>query len=237
MPTVNQVMAELKKKGSAQTRKTYARHGAPEDAMFGVKVGDLKPIAKRIKGEQELALELYATGNSDAMYLAGLVADGGQMNKTQLNAWAKQASWYMLSEYTVPGVAAESPHAVELAKKWMKSKTESIAACGWCTYSFYLSTTPDSEIDGAEIKQLLKEVGTKIHTERNRVRHCMNAFVIAVGSFVKPLHKQALTVAKKIGKVSVDMGDTACKVPLATEYIAKVESMGRVGKKRNSAKC
>lgn len=237
MPTVNQVMAELKKKGSAQTRKTYARHGAPEDAMFGVKVGDLKPIAKRLRGEQQLALDLYATGNSDAMYLAGIVADGATMNKTQLNAWAKGANWYMLSEYTVPGVAAESPHALSLANKWINSKTESIAACGWCTYSFYLSITPDPEIEMAEVKQLLKEVRTKIHTERNRVRHCMNAFVIAVGSFVKPLHKQALTVAKKIGKVSVDMGDTACKVPLATEYIAKVESMGRVGKKRNSAKC
>jgi len=236
MPTVNQIMTELKKKGSAQTRKTYARHGAP-DEMFGVKVGDLKPIAKRIKGEQQLALDLYDTGNSDAMYLAGLVADGARMNKTQLNAWAKQASWYMLSEYTVPGVVAESPHALAMAKKWMKSKQESIAGCGWCTYTFYLSITPDEEIDLAEVKQLLKEVGSKIHAEPNRVRHCMNGFVIAVGSFVKPLLKQAKQTAKKIGPVAVDMGDTACKTPLATEYIDKVESMGRVGKKRKSAKC
>jgi 3-methyladenine DNA glycosylase AlkD len=47
--------------------------------MFGVKVGDLKPIVKQIKGDQELAMQLYATGNSDAMYLAGLVADGRKM--------------------------------------------------------------------------------------------------------------------------------------------------------------
>ena len=105
MDTVSSVMTELKKKGSEQTRKIARRHGAP-DEMFGVKVGDLKPIAKRIKGQQELACALYDTGNSDAMYLAGLVADGSQMSKQELNSWAKRASWYAISEYTVPGVAS-----------------------------------------------------------------------------------------------------------------------------------
>ena len=119
MITTAQILTELKKKGSAQTRKIFARHGAPVDNMFGVKVGDLKPIAKRIKGQQELALELYATGNSDAMYLAGMVADGSQMKKSLLEKWAKQASWHMISEYTVPGVVCESPFARELALKWM----------------------------------------------------------------------------------------------------------------------
>lgn len=237
MPTVKQIMNELKKKGSAQTRKTYARHGAPEENMFGVKVGDLKPIAKKIKGEQTLALELYDTGNSDAMYLAGIVADGTQMSKRQLDSWAKNASWYMISEYSVPGVAAESPHALAMATKWMKAKKESVAACGWCTYAGYLSITPDEDLDNAEVKQLLRQVADSIHSQPNRVKQCMNQFVISVGTYVKPLHEQALAAAKKIGKVSVDMGDTACKTPLAADYIAKVESMGRVGKKRKTAKC
>jgi hypothetical protein len=61
--------------------------------------------------------------------------------------------------------------------------------------------------------------------------------VIAVGAYVKPLSAKAKRAAKAIGVVSVDMGDTACKVPLATEYIAKIEAAGRVGKKRKTAKC
>ena len=84
MNTVTEVMAALKKLGSEQTRKTFARHGAPVDQMYGVKVGDLKSIVKKIKGNQKLAMELYATGNSDAMYLAGLVADGAAMSKKEL---------------------------------------------------------------------------------------------------------------------------------------------------------
>jgi len=236
MDTVASVMTELKKKGSQQTRKTYRRHRAPEE-MFGVKVGDLKPIAKRIKGQQELASELYNTGNSDAMYLAGLVADGAQMNKRQLNAWAKGATWYMLSEYTVPAVAAESPHADELALKWMNSKKESIAACGWCTYAGIVATRSDDDLDPEEIKGLLKRVTAEIDDAPSRVRYCMSGFVIAVGSYVRPLLRQAKSAAKKIGKVEVDVGETSCKVPLALEYIEKVEAAGRVGKKRKTMKC
>lgn len=236
MNTVAQVMTALEKKGSAQTRKIYARHGAP-DEMFGVKIGDLKPIAKQIKGDQKLALELYDTGNSDAMYLAGLVADGAQMTKKELDSWVKAATWYMISEYAVAGVTTESPHGRALALKWMKSKNEAIASCGWATYCGILATTEDDELNFGEIKQLLDRIVDTIDDAPGRVRYTMNGFVISVGTYVKPLLKDAKAAAKSIGKVTVDMGETSCKVPLATEYIKKVESGGRVGKKRKTVKC
>lgn len=233
---MDQVLSELKKKGTAQTRATLARHGAPHD-IYGVKVGDLKEIAKKIKGNQSLAYELYETGNADAMYLAGIIADGSQMSKKHLEAWAKGATWHMLSEYTVPGVAAESPFARELALKWIKSKKESIASSGWCTYVGIVAMKPDEELDLTEIQGLLDSIAKEIHSAPNQVRATMNGFVIAVGGYVKPLLKQAKQVAKAIGPVSVDMGDTACKVPLASAYIEKIEAAGRVGKKRKTIKC
>lgn len=236
MPTVTQILSELKKLGSAQTRKIYARHGAPE-SMFGVKVGDLKPIAKRIKGDQELALALYDSGNSDAMYLAGLVADGSQMTRSQLDAWAKAAPWYMISEYSVPGVACESPHARSLANKWIKSRQPAIAACGWSTWAGIVATRPDEELDLAEIEGLLDRVVEGIGKAPDRVRYTMNGFVISVGAYVKPLLQRAREVARQLGKVEVDMGDTSCKVPLATETIQKIEDRGTVGKKRKTIKC
>lgn len=236
MKTASQVMTALKKKGTAQTRKTFARHGAP-DNFFGVKVGDLKVIAKQIKGNQELACELYDTGNSDAMYLAGIVADGSQMTKKQLEKWAQTAPWYMISEYSVPGVATESPHAHDLAVKWIKSKKPNVAATGWCTYAGIVATTPDDELDLKEIESLLQQIEKNIHKSPERVKYTMNGFVISVGGYVKPLSKKAKAVAKKIGKVEVDVGDTACKVPLALEYIGKMEKSGRAFKKRKTIKC
>jgi 3-methyladenine DNA glycosylase AlkD len=231
-----EVMAELEKLGSESTRRIFANHGAPA-SMFGVKVGDLKTVAKKIKGRQDLALALYDTGNSDAQYLAGLVADGKKMTAEQLERWAAGACWYMQAEYTVAWVAAESPHGRELALRWIESPVELVACAGWATYGGWLALKPDAELDLAEIERLLDRIAAGIHGAPNRVRYLMNGFVIAVGSYVKPLTAKARAVGEHIGKVHVDMGGTACKVPLATEYIAKVEAAGKLGAKRKTVKC
>lgn len=236
METVDQVLSALKKKADARTRATFVRHGAPDD-ILGVKIGDLKTIAKQIRGNQPLACALYDTGNADAMYLAGMVADGAQMSKKQLESWAKNATWHMLSDFTVPGVVTESPHARDLAIKWIDSKKESLACTGWATYAGILATRPDDQLDLAEVEALLDRVAADVHAAPDKVRYLMNAFIISVGSYVRPLLARAKQVAKAVGTVDVDMGDTACKVPGALAYIEKVEAMGRVGKKRKSMKC
>jgi len=238
MPTVASIMAELKKKGKESTRKIYARHGMVTENMYGVSVADLKTIAKTIKGQQALACELYATGNMDAMYLAGMVAHGAQMTPKELNAWAEgAANLQMIAEYTVPWVTVENPHARDLATQWIKSKKEHVASSGWCTFSGLVATKPDDELDLAEIERLLGVIVKEIKSAQNRERYTMNGFVIAVGTYVKPLLKQAKDVARKIGEVSVDVGETACQVPLATAYIEKNEAAGRVGKKRKTIRC
>ena len=234
--TATDVIHELSLLGSESIKKVLMKHGAREP-FYGVKVEELKKIQKRIKANQALALELYDSGISDAMYLAGLIAEPMKFSKPQLNKWVKAAYWYSLSEFTVPWVTSESPFAIELALKWMPSKTEGIAASGWATYSSYVAITPDEQLDFDEIEGLLSTVERTIHQSANRVRHCMNAFVIAVGSYVPPLTDRAKATAEAIGTVSVDMGDTACQVPAALEYIAKVQARGKHGIKRKSARC
>ena len=238
MPTVESILAELKKKGTEKTRKIYARHGMATDNMFGVSVADLKVIAKKIKGQQALAYELYGTGNLDAMYLAGMVADGSKMSKHELNTWAEgAANLQMIAEYTVPWVTVENSHGRDLAVQWIKSKQEHVASSGWCTYAGLVATKPDDALDFKEIEGLLRTVVKGINGAQNRVRYTMNGFVIAIGTYVKPLLKQALAAARQIGAVSVDMGDTACTVRLASEQIEKMEAAGRIGLKRKTIRC
>ena len=237
MSSVAEVMAQLKEKGNPQRIKVFANHGAPLDQMYGVSVADMKVIAKSIKGRQELAYDLYETGHSDAMYLAGMVAKGSEMTRERLDAWAKGSTWQMISEYTVPRVASESEHARELALEWIGSDDEGIASCGWNTYAGHVTVTPDEGLDLSEIETLLQKIEDEIDSSPNRVRYTMNGFVVAVGSYVLPLMEAARATAEKLGKVHVEMGGTSCKVPLATEYIEKMVSSGRAGKKRKTIKC
>ena len=130
--TTKEILSELEEYGEEQTKSTYIKHGAKEP-LFGVKVQDLKKILKKTKKNHELSLELYATGNYDAMYLAGLMADEKQITKEQLELWIGQAYWSYLSEYAVPWVAAETKHGFELGIKWIQSDIETVASAGWGT--------------------------------------------------------------------------------------------------------
>src|SRR5262245_43096311 len=123
----SQVLAELKKAGSEQTKNTFMRHGAKEP-FYGVKIEDIKKIQKKIKdNQQQIAIELFASGIGDAQYLAGLMANGAKMSKKDLQEWAEAAEWPMISEYSVAWVASENPEAFEIALKWIDSKKPNVA--------------------------------------------------------------------------------------------------------------
>lgn len=234
--TAQEILEELRSLGSETIKKTLMKHGAREP-FFGVKVGHLKAIQKRVKKDYQLALDLFETGNTDAMYLAGLIADDARMTRENLQDWAERAYWYMLSEFTVPWVASESPHGLEMARKWIEYPKESIAMTGWATLSCLVTIKPDTELDQVMLKKYLSRVEKEIHSAPNLVRRAMNHFVINLGSFVAPLHELAMNAAERIGMVEVDMGETSCKVPLAADYLRKMKEKGRIGKKRKSAKC
>lgn len=234
--TVNEILDELKLYGSDSIKKVFLKHGAKEP-FYGVRVGDLKKIQKKVKKNYALSLELYDTGNSDAMYLAGLIADDKKMTKENLNHWVKKAYWYMISEFTVPWVAAESNFGHEMALEWIKSKEENIASAGWATYANLLALLPNEKLNIAEIKSLIEKVELEIHQAQNRVKQTMNGFVIAAGGSVLELTDFAIEKGKKIGIVSVDMGETACKTPYIPEYIEKIRERGGLGKKKKTVKC
>ncbi len=234
--TAQNILDEIEPLGSESYRKTLARHGV-KGPCFGVKIADLKKIQKRIGKDYALALALYETGNYDAMYLAGMIADDERMTKADLRRWVSRAECGGLPGTTVPTVTAGSPHGRALAMEWIGSSKDFVAEAGWATLGCLVSVKPDAELDLAELESLLERVGRTIHQSPNAVRYAMNSFVIAVGSYVRPLTAAALRTAEKIGKVTVDMGDTACQVPFAPDYIRKVEARGAIGKKRKSAKC
>lgn len=238
---VAEIMAELRTLGQPNIKKILQNHGGPDDTLLGVKVEDLKKMQKKIeklsKKNHALSLELYDTGISDAMYLAGLIADEKAITREDLDHWARGATWNMIAEYTVPWIAAESPYGLEMGLKWIDSPEETVASAGWATLSNVVALVPDDKLDLALLQRLMARVEKSIHQSQNRVRYTMNGFVISVGRYVVPLHQEALDTARAYGKVEVNLGNTSCKVPSVPEYVEKVRARGSLGKKKKMARC
>lgn len=88
--TTKQILEELKAAGNQTTKNIFLKHGAKEP-FYGVKIEDLKKIQKKVKeNQQQIAMQLFESGIGDAMYLAGLMADGSKMTKKELQKLGQQ---------------------------------------------------------------------------------------------------------------------------------------------------
>jgi len=234
--TVSEIIERLEAMGGVSYRRILMNHGAKEPVL-GVKIADLKLIQKEIRVDYPVALELFDTRIYDAQYLAALITDDARMTKRDLRRWLTRSNCPAINSTSVAWVTAGSRYAVEMALEWIPSEKEDKSQTGWMTMASLVSFQDDSDLDLDGLKGLLEQVGKTIQDQPNLVRYAMNGFVIATGCFVSELTKDALRTAKAMGKITVDMGNTACQVPSAVESIQKVQKRGTIGNKRRSAKC
>jgi 3-methyladenine DNA glycosylase AlkD len=216
--TLPQAMKALEAEGAAQTRKTYARHGAKEP-LFGVSFASLAVLVKKIGIDHDLALALWDTGNFDARNLAFKVADPARMTPTDLDRWARDTTVRMCAGY-VSMLASERTDAVATATRWLAAKDEQRRCAGWGLVTQLAAR--DEALPDAWFGDRLAEIERTIRDAPNWERHAMNDAVISIGGRSAALRRTALAAAKRIGRVAVDHGDTACKTRDAGSYLAKM---------------
>ena len=216
--SLSEVMAILEKLGTEQTRKTWARHGA-KGPMFGVLFGELFKLMKRIDVDHELAKELWATGNVDARNLAMKIADPLVMTPDELDRWAIENPMRMCSLY-VATLAAEGPHSHNKVREWLSSSNERLRATGW-TLLGRLSDL-DESFPEDQLLRGIEEIEKSIHSAPNEVKKDMNRALITIGGRSSAMRKSVLAAAKRIGEVTVDNGDTACKTPDIAQTVEKM---------------
>lgn len=232
----NLVMQELEALGKERTKKMYLSNGAHEP-LFGVATGAMKPIAKKIKINQPLAEELYATGNYDAMYFAGIIADPKAMTAADFDRWMDRAYFYMLSDYVVAVTLSESPIAQDVADQWIASGDELRMSGGWSCYCWLLGNRKDHEFDKDKISNMLDIVKNTIHHAPERTKSAMNNFVYTVGISYVPLHEKAVETAKEMGIVEMKRPNKKSSFLNAYEMIQKEIDKDRIGFKRKYVRC
>ncbi|MDQ0230142.1 DNA alkylation repair protein [Metabacillus malikii] len=230
------VMKELEGLGKERTKKIYMSNGAKEP-LFGVATGAMKSIAKKIKINQPLAEELYATGNYDAMYFAGIIADPNGMTEADYDRWMDGAYFYMLSDYVVAVTLSEADIAQDVADKWIASGEELRMSAGWSCYCWLLGNRKDHEFSEDKISAMLDTVKTSIHEAPNRTKSAMNNFLATVGISYVPLHDKAVETAKEVGIVEMKRDNKKSSFLNSYETIQKDIDKGRIGFKRKYVRC
>jgi len=216
--SAERVMRQLEKMGTAQNRKVYTRHGAGSD-QYGVGFKELRALGKQLKGNNQLADELWRTGNEDARVLATFIADPATVRERVLDRWVTQIDYYVLADEFAGSLVYKTPFAREKMEQWVDSDKEFVAQCGWVVLAKL--AMGDDSLGDDYLEGYLGEIEGDIHTAPNRAKYSMNSALIAIGMRDPALRKVALEAAKRIGTVEVDHGETGCKTPDAVTYMQK----------------
>ena len=216
-----EVMATLESMGTAQTRSTYQRHGASEP-LFGVKFGDLRPLAKRIGTDHDLAEQLWASGNVDARLLACMIADAARVSEGELDAWLAGIDTYFLVDTFVAEIAARTPGQRARAERWIGSDRDRTAQAGWDLMN--LVALSDEAVPDDYFEAQLALIAERIGSYGNWTRRSASNTITGIGLRNDALETAARKTAADMGPVEFDPGQTSCVMPDPIEYLEKTKA-------------
>lgn len=231
--TFDQAMSALEAKGSEQTRKTYRRHGA-SDPLFGVKFGDLRPLAKKIGTDHALAEALWASGNADARLLACMVADPAAVSEDELDAWLDDIDTYFLVDIFVAEIASKTPGRRERAERWIASDRDRTAQAGWDLMN--LVAMGDDDVPDTFFESQLDLIAERIDGYGNWTRRSASNTITGIGLRNDALEASARATAARMGEVDFDPGQTSCVMPDPIAYLEKTKAYRAGQAARRAAK-
>jgi DNA alkylation repair enzyme len=217
----DEVMAALDAAGTEQTRKTYRRHGA-SDPLFGVKFGDLRPLARRIGTDHDLAERLWASGNVDARLLACMVADPERISEAQLDRWLADIDTYFLVDTLVAEIASRTPGRLERAERWIASDRDRTAQAGWDLMNHVALS--DDALSDEYFERQLDLIAERIEGYGNWTRRSASNTITGIGLRNERLESAARATAARIGHIEFDPGQTSCVMPDPIAYLEKTKA-------------
>jgi 3-methyladenine DNA glycosylase AlkD len=217
--TVKEILARLKSLGDDARRKHNTKAGAP-DNQFGVKLGDIRAIAKKIKTDHELALKLWDTGNVEAQLLATLIIKPESLSAGELDKLTRSTTCAQVAEWLNSYVVAQHPEKEALREKWMKAKDRWAARAGW----HLTASRVNKGADGLDLAALLDRIEKEMPKAKPEVQWTMNNTLAAIGIHDAKHRKRAIAIGEKIGLYRdwpVSKGCTPPYVPVWVEFMVK----------------
>jgi 3-methyladenine DNA glycosylase AlkD len=192
--TVNEILAQLESLGDDARRKHNAKAGAP-DNQFGVKLGDIRALAKKIKTDHELALRLWDTGNVEAQLLATLIIQPKSLSADDVNRLTRSTTCAQVADWLNSYVVAQHPEKEVLREKWMKAKDRWASRAGWGLTASRVS----KNADGLDLTALLDRIEKEMPKAKSEVQWTMNNTLGAIGIHHPEHRRRAVSIGEKIG--------------------------------------
>jgi 3-methyladenine DNA glycosylase AlkD len=212
--TLEETLSLLESLGSENMREFNAKHGAGAN-QFGLKMGDIRTVAKKTKADHSLALELWRTGNIDARFLATLIIDPKKLSKEELTGMVKSERYTHVADWLYSYVIKVYPDTEPLRKEWTESDNVMCARAGWSLTSGCVTRNPDV----LDIPAILNRLESEMANSAPEVQWTMNSTLANIGIRFPEYRARALSIGEKLGIYRDYPVSKGCTSPFAPIWI------------------
>lgn len=220
--TLKETLKELKALGNEKMREQNTKNGAGKK-QFGVKRGDVRKVAKKIKADHKLALALWKTGNIDARFLAILLMKPKELTAAEVNKMVRSESFVEVADWFNNYIVKNHPDKEKLREKWITTKDPMAGRAGWCLTAERVLKDPA----GLDLGAILDQIESEMGTAAPEVQWNMNFALAETGINFPKLRKRAVAIGEKLGLYRDYKVSKGCTSPFAPIWIDEMVSRRR----------
>ena len=212
--SVAEVMAELTAMADPKALVVNERHGDDH----AVNLGQLRALAKRLKTQQDLAVELWGTDDTAAKLLALLICRPKAFRRDELDAMLRQARTPTVHDWLVAYVVKKSPHCEALRVEWLADPDPVVASAGWALTADHVAKSPD----GLDLPGLLAIIEAEMKDAPPRLQWSMNTCLAQIGIEHSELRARAVDIGQRLEVLKDYPTPPNCTSPYAPVWIAEM---------------
>jgi 3-methyladenine DNA glycosylase AlkD len=220
--TVKEVLASLKTLSNEKMREHNTKFGAGKN-QFGVKMGDIRALAKKIKVDHALGMELWDTENIDARFLALLIIKPKELSIQDLNRMVRSEKFAHVADWLYSYVIKDHPEKDTLREEWMSTKDVMAARAGWSLTSGKIARDPKD----LDLSALLNRIEKEMPDAAPEVQWTMNSALAQIGINFPEHRKRALAIGEKLGIYRDYPVSKGCTSPFAPIWINEMVKRGK----------
>lgn len=217
--TPKQALKRLEALGNEKVRAQNAKNGAG-DKQYGVRLGDIRTLAKEIKTDHELALALWETENVDARLLAILLIRPKDLSSSEMNRMVRAARFPQLADWLNAYVVKKHPDKEALRQKWMTAKDPMAARAGWNLTAERVVKSPA----GLDLPALLDRIESEMGAAAPEAQWTMNSCLAEIGIHHPDHRERALAIGETLGVYRDYPVSKGCTSPFAPIWINELVS-------------
>lgn len=215
--TIKETLANLKSMSNEKMFAQNVKNGAGKN-QFGVKLGDIRTLANKIKTDHALALELWKTKNIDARLLATLIIRPKALSAEELDDMVKSIGFVQEAEWLNSYVVKDHPQKDSFREAWMASDNPWAARAGWSITSGRVARDPE----GLDLPKLLDRIESEMPTAPPEVQWTMNTALAQIGINFPKHRKRAIDIGESLGIYRDYPVSKGCTSPFAPVWIKEM---------------